>query len=232
MIPELFLMAALSPRPTFVHADSQGAINAHRMITTRLESNPNQRDMIVNHIRLQLKNFPRHHNRLGLEGADFGNSLRIDGKILVIGGDPVHVRTMRQYDMNVFGALTQDFKGVTPYHAVANPGNVSFLSETFELVLWHHIWVLEPKKHVAWLHDAIRLVEEEGFFAFDQAMYPFWPKQLIEAGWTLITWPTNTLSYQLSIWKRPTAKTQPGKILFWPAKDSQWYSNHSILTSA
>lgn len=184
MIKEAFLSCALAAAPmAMTHKPlSEGPIH----IAETIEA-----------MRKALNKYPRHHGRLGIEGGIIGMDKKITGKVLVVGGDPIHVKTMREYRLNAFGALTEDYIGVTPYHAVTDIGKLSFLDLTFEAVFWHHISPDSLESSDA-LFDALMLIVPGGYFIFNEKVYPEWADYLREHGWE-----KHYLEYQfqLSIWQ-------------------------------
>lgn len=191
MIAEMFLTCALSAAPMAMsHSPfTNGPAKAVHAVTTEID---------IEVIRHYLKDYPRYHDRLGIEAGVIGHDLGIFNRVLLVGGDPIHLKTMREYGLKTFGAYTEDWPEISRFHAVADAGRLSFKDLTFEAVFWHHHH-RDPGNLMEWLVDATMLVVEGGYFVYEEERYPHWEDYLMAQGWTRFRFP----KYMLTAWQRP-----------------------------
>lgn len=124
-------------------------------------------------------------------------------RVLLAGGNPGWVRVFRAEGWNAFGALTDDDpRGATSWHAVTDPGHLSFLSESVQAVFWLRANALRTLDH-AILLEVIRLVTPQGYLIFNEETYPDWPTLLIFMGWE----PTFFHWHSLDIWQKKKLTT-------------------------
>lgn len=190
MIAEVFLCAAISAPPAF---------SMHSLVK------PVAAMQTVELMREALEHYPRRHSRLGMEAEIVVLERFIKGRVLLIGGDPIFTRNLRQVGVKAFGAYSEDYSGLTRWHAVTDVGQLAFKDSAFDAVFWHHIGQ-EPGLMMQWLVDATMLVAPSGFFLFDESQIHLqhWAVYLLAQGWHKVL--HHDKSMQLSIYQRPAKK--------------------------
>lgn len=168
--------------------------------------------------------YPRTHDRLGIEASVTIAENHLKGIFLTVGGDPYHVKIMRDYGIKVFGAYTEDYTPITRWHAVAQTGRLPFREELFRGIFWHHIFA-DPGMLMEWIVDVTALVEPGGFFLFDPEKYRHWEDYLFGQGWHKMP---RHWSWQLSVWQKPDFRIplpswrHAKKLIQFPVKLPKW----------
>jgi hypothetical protein len=136
-------------------------------------------------------------HRLMIDASRMMAKKETKAQILLIGGPPKAVTTFRNAGVQAFGALVDDYPGVTPFHAVMEAGHLAFQSGTFHLVYWSQS---NPMAETMFqeLLDALRLVEAGGLFLFDDNEYPYWPGYMKGRNWVRVCFRLA----QFSVWER------------------------------
>lgn len=139
----------------------------------------------------------KHSGSLPNPYVSFAHFLTNQQRMLLVGGEPGAVTIMRNVGLKAFGALTDDHPGVTPYHAVADPGKLPFKTGLFHAVYWSHKNSNQEVYYEALL-DALRLIQADGLFLFDDDEYPYWPIFMKSRNWVQVPFRLG----QFSIWER------------------------------
>lgn len=187
-------------------------------------NNPPPMTTIVDLGRTAFEKYPRTHDRLGIEASVTIEENHLKGNFLMVGGDPYHVKVMRDYGIKAFGAYTEDYSPVSKWHAISDTGRLPFREEIFRAVFWHHIFA-DPGMLMEWIVDGTALVERGGFFLFDADKYRHWEDYLFAQGWHKMP---RHWSYQLSVWQKPDFRMpKPAwghnrRILRLPIKMPKW----------
>lgn len=121
-----------------------------------------------------------------------------DLKFLFVGNDPAFVRVFRDHGLKAFGALTDDWPGITAWHAVTNTDYISFQSRIFYMV---YVLQNNPLNDTCFdlLKEAVRLTAPEGLVVFNETAYEDWPAMLRHWNWERLPF----LWGDFAMWKRP-----------------------------
>lgn len=112
----------------------------------------------------------------------FSKFLKLEQRILLVGGNPQFVELFRENGLKAFGALTEDQPGVTPYHIVTEPKDIGFKKEVFQAVYWLHKNMFGASGLV-FLDEATRLIQVGGYLLFDDEQYTEWPSWMHTMPW-------------------------------------------------
>lgn len=145
---------------------------------------------------------PEHPLRLITQSASFlGYLTHREPLVLIVGGDAKAVLLMRDAGIKAFGALTQD-QPATMFHAVTDPGQLSFQPRHFHQVYWSHPKYDFYDPGYEWLIDAIKLVEPRGFFLFDEEEMLSWGMWLRQRNWEKLPFSMG----RYSIWQNKNSE--------------------------
>lgn len=144
--------------------------------------------------------FTYGNTRLVQDEINFSHFLKAERNILVVGGKTDVVEIMNEHGLNAFGALTEDRDDVTNRYAVADPGYLPFLPESFNQIYWSHYRTDFLTDTYPWFLDAIRMLSPGGFFFVDTFDYIEWERWLYGRGFERL--PFRLAQY--AIFKKPT----------------------------